>query len=153
MRVLFYCLAALLLMTSACTRDEHEINGPDPVAKTLLGKWALKVVNGLEAIDLSSGSRLFDDTLIYNADMRYQVLNNNDTTDRGAFSLGRGSAVNGFGRVQIYDSIVYNSASIATDATPPPVYYFKLDHDTLSLSFGYLKDSADTGIYASYIRQ
>lgn len=155
MRRLLFCLTASIFVISACTKDETPINGPDPVAKSVLGKWAVKDIAGLEATLMSGGlkSSPFSDTLIYTADMRYCIINNGDTADRGEFTIGHGQAINGFGTMQQYNSLVYNSSSLTDNAPFSPIVYFKMKEDTLSFSTGYFKDSATTKLYASYIRQ
>lgn len=155
MRKILLLFAAAIFIMGACSKNEHPVMPVDTVAKNIIGKWALSDIPGLEVTMMSSGlhANLYSDTLIYTADMHFIIIDHQDSADRGDFTVGHGEAINGFGRMQSYDSILYHSSSLVLDAGYRPSVYFKLDQDTLRISTAYFKDSAEFRLYANYVRQ
>jgi len=147
-----FALACMFI--TGCSDKQTPYIEVEPVQPALSGTWGVDNVIGLDAIDFMAGYRPYQDTMLIGDDGKYYFVNQGDTTDFGDFAFGQSQAVNGFGRVQSYDSIVYHSTrSIATDAPAPLVYYYQLSTDRLSVSLSYFKDSADYKFIINYIRR
>ena len=155
-------LLGFVLMSSACSKEDDTINYNDfpAFANLFTGKWA-RIDRDLGSLPSSRSAILstgglkaspYSDTLIYLPDNVYILINHGDTADRGTYELGHGKAMNGYGRMQQYDSLLYKSSSLTHDAPFSPVIYFRFTRDVLQVSQLYFRDSATDPFYESYKR-
>lgn len=154
MRKILLLLAAAVFLISACSKDKNSSAPEDPLAKAIIGKWALTGYTGPQMTLMGGNLHAdpFGDTLIYTSDSQFLIITIQDTADRGSYTTGHGAAMNGFGRIQNYDSLLYHSSSLLADAVYRPMVYIRLEKDTLSVSTGYFKDSSIYRLYATYKR-
>ena len=155
-------LAVLLGFTllAACSKENGQMSFNDaPVSSDLfIGKWVKldRDLGNLSSRALASAlpgglkASPYSDTLIYLPDNQYILINNGDTADRGTYELGHGKGMNGYGRIQEYDSLLYKTYSLTHDAPFSPVVYFKFQRDVLQMSQLYFRDSATERFYESY---
>ena len=161
MRKTILLLFGLVIGAVSCQKENSPKLPIDPVVNPLEGKWVLHSMEQPAAsvvINLNGGLKAdpFSDTIVYTYDNQYLIIEDNgDTTDRGSYNIGRDSALNGFGHMQVYDSLRYSSAKMTHDAPFNPVIYFRLNLklDTLAISQEYFKDSAAIRKIGYYLRQ
>lgn len=155
MRKFLLLLISATLLLNACSNDKAPTL--PLIVPNISGTWAFHNLVGYETALVETGFKIYEDSIVYTANMRYYFINNGDTTDWGHYSLGQGQAVNGNGVMQSYDSIVYHSenesAPITHDATKPDMFYYNLDGEILSMSTLYFKDSSSTKLYHNYIHK
>ena len=150
MKKISLTIVAALLMT-ACTKYFQNYPVDPPMVNSLTGKWAFYSSYGIY-IPQDAITNHFIDTLIYNEDYSYILIDNKDTIDKGSFSIGYGEATNGFGIKQGYDSILFKSSSVVLDPVYPAVRYVKqLSLDTLSMG-NYYKDSSLAKAIVNYVK-
>ena len=158
----FVIFLGLILAVASCSKENEGVHFNDyPLtADRFIGKWA-KIDRDLGSISSSKIASLYSgglkaspysDTLIYLPENKYILINNGDTADRGSYELGHGKAMNGYGRIQEYDSLLYKSNSLTHDAPFRPVIYFRFTRDLLQVSQLYFRDSATDAFYESYKR-
>ncbi|SEA63664.1 hypothetical protein SAMN05192529_13623 [Arachidicoccus rhizosphaerae] len=146
-------LFGVIFFFAGCSKEQVNKITICPVEPTVYGKWAIKDIEGLEAVEFAAGYKPNQDTILMGSDGKYYFINQGDTTDFGEFTLGHNEAVNGFGRIQAYDSIIYQSSRMLTnDAPQPAIFYFKIGPETLDMSPSYYKDSSNYKFIIHYIR-
>ena len=158
MRKIFAVITMGLMGFASCSKDDSPKPPIDPVVDVFTGTWSLDNIEGLESIQMEKGADPFIDSIVFTGDQHYLFIKNGDTTDAGEYLMGHGEAMNGFGRLQAYDSIVYHSTinlgqTHVLNAPPPLVQFFKLENDRLKISDSYFKDSASTKLIANYIQK
>lgn len=137
----------------ACVKD----NRPAPIIdyrqiNSFVGKWMFTSTTDIKTGDNSSTGYPEFDTLIFNADLSYSIIDHKDTIDMGAFSMGYGQTINALGKMQSYDSVLLQTAYITQAAVYPAFLYFKQSSlDTLSFS-SYYKDSTKNKTISYYVR-
>lgn len=148
-KLLFVSMIMFFIGTiiSSCSKSA----APGPV----IDWWNFSAINGKWAFgEMSnhSADHPLIDTLIFNESNTYSLITGKDTVDKGAFIVGYGESINGFGKLQAYDSVSLKTDYITQTAVYPSVLYFKQTVlDTLSIST-YYKDSAKNKVIAYYIR-
>lgn len=142
----------LFVMAIACSKEDGPGHPIDPTWGIIEGKWSFNALVDLNVPLDALGNHSYVDTLIFSKDSSYFILKNKDTVDRGTYSLGHGEIINGFGKVQSFDSILYKTNSLAQTAFYPSTIYFRVQKDTLFYSTGYYKDSALHKGYMTFLK-
>lgn len=150
MKKISLIITAAIFITS-CTKDFKQHPVDPPMVNSLTGKWAFYSSSGIN-IPQDAITNYFIDTLIYNEDNSYIMIDNKDTIDKGSFSIGYGEAINGFGIKQGYDSILLKTNSTALVRPYDNVSYIRQTSlDTISFG-NYYKDSSLNKAIVNYLR-
>lgn len=155
MRKFFITLLSItMLCIFACSKDVENKNIPIGLyPEVLVGKWSFQSFNDITVLADAHDLSPFVDTLIFTKLGAYTFIDNNDTSDRGKYTLGESRAMNEMGEMQVYDSILLKTDYITQSATTPSVYYFKIADDTLTVSNGYYNDPFLTKKVIKYIKK
>ncbi|QEC73320.1 hypothetical protein FSB73_18235 [Arachidicoccus ginsenosidivorans] len=152
--LLFFVIVIATVGITACSKySDSSLHPIDPVVSAIKGKWSVHSSSGINVpSDAALGKSPFLDTLVFTGSNGYFIIDNNDTIDRGQFSLGQGEAINGDGKLQPYDSILLKTSSLASNSIYPSVYYFNIKADTLITSPNFYNDPFLTEKVINYIK-
>lgn len=146
-KIAILALALSSIAAISCSKSGNNNRYPiDPAESTFTGHWRVQTSEGTALEHVLGG-----DSLIFSADGKYASYYSGQSSDAGSYSLGHGEALNGFGRMQAYDSIVFKT-NLMTEVYRPVLFFRFTGADTLSFSTAYYKDSAQPKGIARYIK-